>query len=416
MSVAVLLPRTGSTSSDVVTVVEWRVGPGDAVEVDDVVAEVETDKSTVEIVSTASGTVLELCVEELGELSIGEPLLYVGTSGEVTVGDATKNAPEASPPSAGRAADPFANAAAPPPPPPPAASTPSPPDVATTSTPVVAPSPGPVRATPAARRVARERGLDLTAAVVGTGPDGRIEQRDVEVVAPVPAARSSADVPDWADGLRGARRAIALRMAESHAAVVPVTLHRDLDLTSLVRWSDHRSGGAPVLDTVLVAIARVVARHPGANAHLGPAGIESFDAVHLGYAVDGGRGLIVPSIRDAHSLTVGELRDVRRSLVERALEGRLDPATTEGATFTVSNLGPFGVDHFTPVVNLPQVAILGLGAMRTKVDADDDDQVVIRRVIGASLTFDHRAIDGAAAARLLDDLARVLTEPFELLC
>ncbi len=138
--------------------------------------------------------------------------------------------------------------------------------------------------------------------------------------------------------------------------------------------------------------------------------------MHLGYAVDGGRGLIVPVIRDAHALTVGELRDTRRALVERALEGRLDPTATEGATFTVSNLGPLGVDHFTPVVNLPQVAILGLGALRRKVDVAEDDQVVIRRVMGASLTFDHRAIDGAAAARLLDDLARVLDEPFELIC
>ncbi|HEY8546599.1 MAG TPA: 2-oxo acid dehydrogenase subunit E2, partial [Acidimicrobiales bacterium] len=221
----------------------------------------------------------------------------------------------------------------------------------------------------------------------------------------------------WARGLTGMRRTVALRMAESAALVAPVTLQRDLDVTDLTAWATRRPPQAPggVLDALLALVARALVRHPDLNAHLLDTGIVEHDAVHLGYAVDGARGLVVPVVRDAAGLPVDELAERRRALVTAARAGKLGPDDQDGATFTVTNLGPLGIDHFSPIVNLPQVAILGLGAFRSTLDVGDDDTPVVRRKVGVSLTFDHRAVDGAPAARFLDRLARTAADPFELL-
>lgn len=414
MSETMLLPRTGSTSSDEVTIVEWRVAVGDAIQVGDVVAEVETDKSTVEVESTAAGTVLELCAAELDELSIGDPLLVVGEPGEevarVPAGGGEAAAPTHGPSENPRAASPFepkhrdlSDASTPQPPP-------------FVGSPPLAPSSSAIRATPAARRRAREVGADIATFHPGSGPDGRIEEHDV--TSPVtPGAPSPSSTPGWAGGLKGVRRTIALRMAQSGAEVVPVTLQRDADVTDLLRWL---RGGEPsrrrsLIDAVLVVVARTLVRHGPLNAHLLAEGIVEHPHVNLGYAVDGGRGLIVPVLTDAHAAGIDAIAEQRRTLVEQALGATLPGEATQGATFTVSNLGPFGVESFTPVVNLPQVAILGLGATRRVVDVGEDDELSVRTKLGLSLTFDHRAVDGAPAARFLDDLATTLAEPFSLL-
>lgn len=390
------LPRTGSTSTDFATVVSWHVEVGSQVAVGDAIVEVETDKSVVDVESTVAGTVHQLCLNENEELQIGDTLLRVD-DGEAPVSAATPTdvAPDdaAEPESAERTRVVSADI----------------------ESPTTAPGNGrrPIRATPAARRRARELGLEVALLAPGTGPRGRLEVKDVEAAGRLPAHSED----DWSAGLSGARKIIGTRMAAAARQSAPVTLYRDFDVTLATQWVDQRHSQHPtrVLDVVLAVLVRVLRSTPEINAHLTQEGLAGFEVVHLGYAVDGPRGLIVPVLRDAETHCLDTLATARRDIVNRALEGQLAPSDMDGATFTVSNLGPLGVQHFGPIVNLPQVAILGLGTLRESLVVGADREAVVRNLLGVGLTFDHRAVDGAPAARFLDDVARALADPFELL-
>ncbi len=385
MIVKLPLPRTGSTSSDRATVVAWHVEVGSSIEVGQPVADVETDKSVVSVESTVAGVVTELTVPLNDEVEIGHTLLQVddGIVGEATAPPATDPVPRAS--DAAQAVTPQASP--------------------TQRTEVDGATVG-IRATPAARRRSRELGIDLASVAPGSGPLGRVEVADVERAGHGVVARSiSASAPPaWANKLKGSRRTIALRMAAAHAEVVPVTLFRDADVTALAAWTSAQAGEWSFLDALLATVARVLPRHSAVNAHLDERGIVEHREVHLGYAVDGARGLVVPVIRDAHRLDLAQFASSRRSIVKQALAGSLSADAAEGATFSVSNLGSLGVGRFTPIVSPPQVAILGLGAVTETFELRADGSVAAIRKLPLSLTFDHRAVDGAPAARFLADV------------
>jgi pyruvate dehydrogenase E2 component (dihydrolipoamide acetyltransferase) len=289
-------------------------------------------------------------------------------------------------------------------------------------------APGARPVSPRARKLAAAHGIDA-AALAGSGPRGRVIVRDVQARLDAgglqttenrnKTSRQEAPITHGTKGspantvkLAGARRVIAERMLASLQSTAQLTLHASADARMLqdrrARLKATPAGyglqGISINDLVLYAASRVLARRPDVNALLVGDEIEQHAAVQLGFAVDTPRGLLVPVIRDAHTLTLRALSQQAKALAEAAVAGKITPDALQGGTFTVSNLGAFGVEAFTPVLNAPQVAILGVGNIALKpVQVDDAVQFVPR--IGLSLTIDHRALDGAPAARFLAELA-----------
>ncbi|MFG2129481.1 2-oxo acid dehydrogenase subunit E2 [Streptomyces sp. NPDC048751] len=295
---------------------------------------------------------------------------------------------------------------------------------------------------PLVRKLAKERGIDLSE-VNGTGPGGRIRRSDLDAVTPSPvrreeqreehrearrdagrAARRGA-VPQPGDvlPLTGMRGTIARRMHASLQEMAQLTHGYEVRMDAVVslrdrlkeEWTDGELPVPSLNDFLLKAAALALRAHPLLNATVREDGIHLLDAIHLGFAVAVPGGLMVPVIEDADALPLPEIARRSRSLAEAAREGRVSPAQLEGATFTVTSLGGYGVDFFTPVINPGNVAILGVGRLRDGVEWSADDRPLRTRVLTLSLTFDHRAVDGAPAAEYLRTVAELLRKPLRLL-
>jgi pyruvate dehydrogenase E2 component (dihydrolipoamide acetyltransferase) len=281
-------------------------------------------------------------------------------------------------------------------------------------------SPAPVngkgRATPSVRRLAEERGVDL-AVVAGSAPGGRITRSDVETVL-------SARLPDVAQAgdtvapMSTVRRLTAQRMTEAARTVAPVTLTTEVDATELVavrnRLKSENSELVPSITDLLVKLsALALAKHPELNSSIDGESIVQHTAINIGIAVDGERGLSAPVVRDATRKSLFAIAEESSDLIARARKGSLSPDAMTGGTFTISNLGMFGIDAFTPILNLPECAILGIGRIVAKpvVINDETDEVAVRRMLSLSLTFDHRIVDGAPAARFLQTLNGMIERP-----
>jgi pyruvate dehydrogenase E2 component (dihydrolipoamide acetyltransferase) len=289
------------------------------------------------------------------------------------------------------------------------------------------------RVTPVARRTAEALGVSLES-VSGTGPGGRIVKADVEAAAPLAPVPVAAPVPAEAPAgetpvaesvpLTGMRRIIAERMAASHTATARVTLVTEADATALVEAREQLKasvteewGFAPGYNDLLgLVVARALGEFPYMNARLSADGtaIERLPGVNLGLAVDTERGLLVPVIRDADRKGLRAIASEFRALVERARLGRSLPDDLSGGTFTITNLGMYDVDAFTPIINLPEAAILGVGRIQPKAVVREG-QIVARQMWTLSLTFDHRLVDGAPAARFLQRIKQLVENPFLLL-
>jgi len=268
------------------------------------------------------------------------------------------------------------------------------------------------RSTPLARRIARERGIDWTT-LRGSGHGGRIRKADIpEAAGSPPAPPASRSLP-----IGPARRTIAARLVESQQTTAPVTLTTTVDATNLVnlRGQFKEAGPAgravPSFTDFLVKLTALALRdHPLLHARWAGDRIEVPEEAHIGLAVDTEAGLLVPVIRGPAALGLGPIAERSRDLIRRAREGKLPAGEMQGGTFTITNLGAFGIDAFTPIINPPEAAILGIGRIaRQPVMAGD--QVVGRERLTLSLTFDHRIVDGAPAARFLQDLGRIIENP-----
>jgi pyruvate dehydrogenase E2 component (dihydrolipoamide acetyltransferase) len=283
------------------------------------------------------------------------------------------------------------------------------------------------RVSPVAARLSRTLGID-PATVPGSGPGGRVMQADVlERAATLLRERETASPPPSAgppqvaerEPLRGVRKLVSEGMAESARTTARVTLFREVDASGLVALRERfKAQGLEVgyNDLLIRVIAVALREHPEANARLGEGQIERLDRVNVGLAVDTERGLLVPVVRNADRLTIPEIAAERARLVEAARSGRSAPDDLAGGTFTLTNLGMYGVEGFTPVLNLPESGILGVGRiLRKPVVCDADDTVAVRPTLTLSLVFDHRVIDGAPAARFLDRLACLIQDPLLLL-
>jgi pyruvate dehydrogenase E2 component (dihydrolipoamide acetyltransferase) len=436
----------GLTEASIVT---WLVQVGDVVAVDQPVVEVETAKAMVEVPCPYGGVVTARFGEEGTELPVGSPLLTVavGTpaegesddagSGNVLVGYGTTAAP-ARRRRVRRQDDVPAAAPAAPPRTAPSAS-PVPPPEAT-------PRSGPVPViSPLVRKLAREHGVDLRE-LPGSGPDGLILRADVEsamretvqvrahvaeaeAVAPAAApTRAPAQAPTPSDAsadgirvpLRGIRGAVADKLTRSRREIPDATCWVDADATEFMhaRVAMNAAGGEKI--SVLALLARIctaaLARYPELNSRVDLAAREvvQFDAVHLGFAAQTERGLVVPVVKDAHVRDAESLSAEFARLTEAARAGRLTPGELTGGTFTLNNYGVFGVDGSTPIINHPEAAMLGVGRIIPKPWVHQGE-LAVRQVVQLSLTFDHRVCDGGTAGGFLRYVADCVEQPAVLL-
>ncbi|MFF9774215.1 2-oxo acid dehydrogenase subunit E2 [Streptomyces sp. NPDC013978] len=278
---------------------------------------------------------------------------------------------------------------------------------------------------PLVRRLAKERGIELSE-VNGTGPGGRIRRSDLDALGPAqepaPSRRNGVPRPGDVLPLTGMRGIIARRMHASLQEMAQLTHGYEVRMDAVValrdrlkqEWADSGLPVPSLNDFLLKAAALALREHPLLNATVREDGVHLLDDIHLGFAVAVPGGLMVPVIEDAVALPLPEIAHRSRALAGAAREGRISPAQLEGATFTVTSLGGYGVDFFTPVINPGNVAILGVGRLRDGVEWNDD-RPVRTRVLTLSLTFDHRAVDGAPAAEYLRTVAELLSKPLRLL-
>ena len=391
------------------TIIAWTREIGDPVSAGDTICEVETDKATVEIESQADGVLVAKLFDVGAEIPEDGPIAMVGDAAEVGTTEAGVAEEAAGAP--GGATRSPAEPAAPP--------EPTAPEPAAAAAPAPQPAaPRRLAVSPRARKRAAELSVTL-AGLTGTGPGGRIIERDVLAAhASAPAPAPADDVGDQVIPVRGARRLVAERMHASLRDTAQLTMTSYADATRLLQLRAAFKTADPQFemsdvtlnDLLLFAVARTLTEHPELNATCrdGEGGLEIVRsaAVHLAFAVDTPRVLMVPVIREAEGLRVRELSSRAADLAERCREGSITPAELAGGTFTVSNLGSFGVESFTPILNPPQAAILGVGAVTWRPTGEQE----VQQQIALSLTIDHRLIDGAPAARFLQTLCARIAE------
>ncbi|MCC6455426.1 MAG: 2-oxo acid dehydrogenase subunit E2 [Caldilineaceae bacterium] len=443
MATAVVMPKQGQSVESCI-IVEWKKQPGDTIAEGDVLCEVETDKAVLEVPSPVSGTLLEHFFAAGDDVPVLTAIAAVGNVGE-DVSDL-------------RPANASTQAVSAPAPDQPSALATSAP--VTSTTPASTASTSAVGISPRARNLAKRKQVEI-ARIQGSGPGGRIIERDIQAaltsqpkvspVAKAMAATGEFAIPDQGSGpggrimardltspttaptiqaappsmsapllqegesesipIRGVRKVIAERMLHSLQSTAQLTLHSSADARALLalrkrlKASDPALGlqGVTINDLVLFAVARVIPQHPLLNATLSEGTMTQYHDLHLGFAVDTPRGLLVPVIRQANRLSLRALAQESKRLIAAIQAGNIQPDEMAGGTFTVTNLGSLGIEQFTPILNVPQVAILGVGSVNLKA-VEVDDEVEFVPHIGLSLTINHQVVDGAPGARFLQAL------------
>jgi len=408
MATEIKLPRLGQ-GMESGTIVKWLKSEGDNVEKGEPLYELDTDKVTQEVEADAAGVLLKIAVAE-GEVEVGKTIAVIGEQGEAV--EVNEDAQEEGSPARAREQERERGRQA------------SASDTSEAVTQIREPEPassgnGRIKASPLARRIARERGIELSA-VAGTGPDGRVVAEDVERAAatgtPTPVA-APAPIPQdvEVEQLSSMRKTIARRLTEAWQAPVfqlgiTVDMGRALELRQ--RLVDlHGDGAKPTISDLITKVcAAALMRHRAVNALYKGDVIELHPTANIGIAVAIPNGLVVPVIQGCERKTVAEIAAARADLVERARAGKLQQLDLDGGTFTISNLGMFGIERFIAVLNPPQAAILAVGSTEEKPVAVAGE-VVVRQRMELTLTCDHRAIDGATGAQFLGDVKAFLEEP-----
>jgi pyruvate dehydrogenase E2 component (dihydrolipoamide acetyltransferase) len=424
----VKLPRLGQ-GMESGTIVKWLKGEGEPVKKREPLYELDTDKVTQEVEAEADGVLLKIVIDS-GEVEVGKTIAFIGSEGE-DVPSGNGAAPSTAEAESDEAAveeqdEPETEGA----------SAPGMDDqrargqeaaaaTAESATAAVADAParpdGRVKASPLARRLAREKGLDI-ATLTGTGPEGRIVAEDVQRGAtatpqPSPAATLAAPSGEVEEiELTSTRKTIARRLTEAWAApvfqlTVSVDMTRALELRERLVGRLREGETKPTVSDLLTKVAAsALVRHPAVNAHFTGEKILRFPYAHVGIAVAAPNGLVVPVIRDADRKTIQEIAADRAALVGRARDGKLQRDDLADGTFTISNLGMFGIEQFVAVLNPPQAAILAVGATEEK-PVVRRGQVEVRPLMSVTITCDHRAIDGADGAEFLRTVKELLEEP-----
>jgi pyruvate dehydrogenase E2 component (dihydrolipoamide acetyltransferase) len=412
MATEIKLPRLGQ-GMESGTIVKWLKSEGDQVEKGEPLYELDTDKVTQEVEADASGVLLKIAVAE-GEVEVGKTIAVIGEQGEAVATEAAVEVDEDSQEegSSARAREQDRERGR-------QASTSDTSEQVTQIREPAASGNGRIKASPLARRIARERGIDLTA-VAGTGPDGRVVAEDVERAAatgaPVAAAAPAPVAQDVeVEQLSSMRKTIARRLTEAWQAPVfqlGITVDMERALEVRKRLVDlHGDGAKPTVSDLLTKVcAMALMRHRAVNALYKGDAIELHPTANIGIAVAIPNGLVVPVIQGCERRTIAEIAAARADLVERARAEKLRQQDLDGGTFTISNLGMFGIERFIAVLNPPQAAILAVGSTEEK-PVVVDGEVVVRPRLELTLTCDHRAIDGATGAQFLGDVKAFLEEP-----
>jgi len=461
----IVMPRL-SDSMEEGTVLKWLKQPGDEVAVGDELVEIETDKANMVYEADTAGTLTEIVAQEGDTLPIGEVIAKVGDASEVVEGGARGDASRDNAPASGEAGANGGGSGATVPGPAPASAPSAPADAPTATQPAPspaspsaappAPAPAPpaaaqapggdgrVKASPIAKRIAKDRGLDLHG-LSGSGPGGRIVKADVEKAlagggaaaappaaptapaAPAGPTAGAREKPETAKGqvqvveLTKLQQTVARRMAESKATAPHFYLQAEFDMTSAVegrkRLKESAREGEVVPtfnDMVIKACALALREHPRANGAYRDGKIELYSRVNVGVAVAAQDALVVPTVFDADGKGLREIATETRALAARVRDGSITPPELSGGTFTVSNLGMYGISNFQAVINTPQAGILAVGELKAKPVVTDSGSIEPRQLMGVTLACDHRILYGADGAIFLRRVRELLEAPFGL--
>ncbi|MBN2657409.1 MAG: 2-oxo acid dehydrogenase subunit E2 [Spirochaetales bacterium] len=452
MAEKVLMPKQGNSVESCI-IVSWLKKEGDAVAVGDILCEVETDKATIEVESGFEGTLLKIFYEEDADVPVHELIALIGQPGEDISGYAAGGEGHTSDGSAPAAPEERIASA-------PVVSQPA------VQTPAAQPSEaveGKRAGSPRAMNLAAAKGIDIRT-VAGTGPDGRVIERDILTLtkdypslspaaieellksgkplpvkgsgiggrvlltdvqnrdaalrpsaATVPGAMAAFPGPVEDIKVRGIRKITAERMFDSLATTAQLTLNSSADATAILslrkkfKNSDESLGLQKITinDMILFAVAKTLPKYPELNEHFLGDTIRRFEKVHLGCAVNTEKGLLVPVIKDAGAYSLKGISEKGKELFGAAHDGKSNPDDLQGGTFTVTNLGSMGIESFTPVLNKPEVGILGVCSVNLK-PVDRDGEVKFVPYMGLSLTIDHQAVDGAPGAAFLQELVKAI--------
>jgi len=408
-------------------IIKWLKKEGDRIQGGDILAEVETDKADVEMEAFGGGVLRKILAPAGETVPVGTLIGVIAEPGD----DVAALIASAPAPAPARAGAPALAVAAPSTPAPTPAASPRPPAVApapmrpspVTSAPAAAvaaqPSGGRVKASPLAKKIAAQTGVDLRL-LQGSGPGGRIVRRDVETAGAAPAAMRAVPDAEFEDRpLSQMRAAIARQMPLSKAPVPHfyVTNEVAMDRAWELREELNALEGQPKIslnDLVIRACALALLQHPGVNASFRGDAIRVFHRAHIGIAVALEEGLITPVLRDCHAKSLAQIAVESRDLAERARVRKLRAQELSGATFSISNLGMFDVAEFSAIINPPEGAILAVGSVR-RVPVVDEAGLGVGRRMALTISCDHRVMDGAMGARFLQDVKRLLEEPLRLL-
>ena len=415
MAIAVLMPKQGQ-SVESCLIIKWNKKVGEKIKTEEPICEVETDKAVFEVEAPEAGTMLKIFYKEGDDVPVLNTIAIIGQPGEkidhlipqktvsVSKDEYVENQKAITPDESVKKIRPSSGA-------------------------------GPVPISPVARRFAEKKGIDFSQ-LTGSGPGGRIIKRDVEkVISEQEQLGTVADTAKTISGVipltkergisfpepikevpvKGVRQLITERMLKSLQSTAQLTLNTSADASSLLSYRKWLKSSPTKLgldritinDLVIYAVVKTLPRYTALNAHFLKDKILEFEHVHLGFAVDSPRGLMVPIIHNAHLLSLKEISKEARRLNTACQEDTILPDELNGGTFTITNLGTMGIESFTPILSIPQVAILGICSISLKPIMKDNEIKFIPH-IGLSLTFDHRAVDGAPAAKFLQELNTVI--------
>lgn len=415
MAHEVLMPKLSSTM-DVGEITMWFKEEGDPVAVGEAVFEVMTDKIAIEVEAYEEGILLKKYIEAGEKAPVNSVIAYIGEAGEkvpdkiLIENDEKSSVKETDKQETDKEKD---------------------------TVKVENVQSKNIRATPAARRIAREQGIELST-VTGSGPKGRIQAQDVKKHKVTSAVSQSKDPVTNPQELKapahienvipwsGMRKVIADRMSASKATIPHVTMNAEVDMTKVKELrgqllplvEEQSSERISFLEIIIKATMVALKAYPEFNAHAYAEGIHRFSEINLGLAVAVSEGLVVPVIHNADAMGLGALTKATKEIAAKARDGQLSPKEMSGGTFTISSLGKTKVQSFNPIINAPEVAILGVGGMYDKViveQTEEGPQFKATPVVNLSLSFDHRVVDGAPASAFLSMIAETLENPMKLL-
>jgi len=398
----IIMPKMGDAMTEG-KVVRWYKKAGDAVKKGEPVLEIETDKVNLDLEAEQDGTLGEVVADEGKMVPVGGRLATILGAGE-TAPEPQRRATDKKDSvkhTTGEYAEAIETKG-------PRKDRSAPPAPAPAPRPAEGEGDGRQRSSPLARKMAREMGVDLKG-VQGSGPKGRIIAKDVLSGGQAPLPAHDESIP-----LSAMRRTIAKRLAESIGPIPHFFLTADYDVTNLLSLRSQIEEKTSINDFVVRAVALALRKHPNVNASWGEEAITQHGEIHVGIAVSTAEGLITPVVRNADTKTVLQIAQEVRALAEKAKNRKLTPNEYQGSTFTISNLGAWGIEEFTAIINPPNAAILAVGAAEARAVVVER-QIVVRDRMKVTMSCDHRVVDGAAGAEFLRTLRQYIEQPVRLI-